>query len=277
MAFGQLLVAMFSVQAAASIAKSLFPIMGPVGVTALRLSFGAIILGLCFRPWRTLPGQDALYLIVPCGVSLAIMNTLYYMSLQTLNMGVAVGLEFICPLLLSILVSRGLLDALWALFAACGLFLDFGYDRNFNGFDPWGATLALAAGAAWSSYIVFGKSAGRRHKTNVAVFAMAVAAAATMPFALIFEATHLFDLQALPKAGVVGLMSSAVPVSLEMLAIQQISARSYSVFMSLSPVIASLSGFMFAHERMQVHQMVALAMIVCAAVGNAVTTVRDRA
>ena len=47
-----LLIAMLSLQGGASLAKTLFPVVGPQGVTALRLGIGSILLLLYFRPWR---------------------------------------------------------------------------------------------------------------------------------------------------------------------------------------------------------------------------------
>ncbi|MCL7707866.1 EamA family transporter, partial [Enterobacter kobei] len=47
-----LLVAMASIQSGASLAKSLFPLVGAPGVTALRLALGTLILVIVFKPWR---------------------------------------------------------------------------------------------------------------------------------------------------------------------------------------------------------------------------------
>ena len=47
-----LLIAMSSIQSGASLAKSLFPLVGAPGVTALRLALGTLILIAFFKPWR---------------------------------------------------------------------------------------------------------------------------------------------------------------------------------------------------------------------------------
>ena len=93
-----LLVAMFSIQAGASMAKSLFPVVGALGATSLRLGFGALLLWLVLRPWRmpwrTLPWK----MLLGYGVSLGVMNTLFYLALQTVPLGIAIALEFTGPL-----------------------------------------------------------------------------------------------------------------------------------------------------------------------------------
>ena len=47
-----LLISMISIQSGASLAKSLFPLIGAPGVTALRLALGTLILVVVFKPWR---------------------------------------------------------------------------------------------------------------------------------------------------------------------------------------------------------------------------------
>lgn len=47
-----ILIAMLSIQSGASLAKSLFPLVGAPGVTALRIVLGTAILVAIFKPWR---------------------------------------------------------------------------------------------------------------------------------------------------------------------------------------------------------------------------------
>jgi inner membrane transporter RhtA len=48
-----IIIAMISVQSGASLAKLLFPLVGAEGATSLRLGFGALVLTLVYKPWRT--------------------------------------------------------------------------------------------------------------------------------------------------------------------------------------------------------------------------------
>lgn len=112
-AIGALLVAMVSYQCGASLAKHLFPQVGAQGATAYRLGISALILLAWRRPWRRLrAGQDWRGLLA-YGLSMGAMNLVFYMSLRTIPLGLAVALEFTGPLALAMFSSRRLLDFVW--------------------------------------------------------------------------------------------------------------------------------------------------------------------
>src|SRR4051812_23773736 len=113
-----ILLAVCSVQGGATIAKRLFPIIGAPGTTAVRIGLSAIILLAVFRPpvrrfsaaqWRA---------VVPYGVSIGVMNLLFYQALVRIPLGLAVTLEFVGPLALAIAGSRRAVDGLWIVLAA---------------------------------------------------------------------------------------------------------------------------------------------------------------
>ncbi|MDY0157983.1 MAG: EamA family transporter, partial [Klebsiella pneumoniae] len=116
-----ILVAMTSIQSGASLAKSLFPVVGAPGVTALRLALGTLILVVVFKPWRLRfsPAQRVPLLLY--GLALGAMNYLFYLSLQRIPLGVAVALEFTGPLAVALFGSRRPLDFVWVALAILGL------------------------------------------------------------------------------------------------------------------------------------------------------------
>lgn len=120
---GLLLIAMASIQSGASLAKSMFPLVGAQGTTALRLFFAALILLLLLRPWRKRLSLQSLRSVVVYGIALGGMNLLFYLSVRTVPLGIAVALEFTGPLLVAILSSRRLLDFLWIGLAVFGIWL----------------------------------------------------------------------------------------------------------------------------------------------------------
>lgn len=112
-----LLVAMASIQGGASLAKSLFPLVGAPGVTALRLALGTLILIAFFKPWRLRFAKEQRLPLLFYGVSLGGMNYLFYLSIQTVPLGIAVALEFTGPLAVALFSSRRPVDFVWVVLA----------------------------------------------------------------------------------------------------------------------------------------------------------------
>ncbi len=149
-----LIIAMVSIQSGASLAKSLFPIVGAEGITTLRLFIGTLILFIIFRPWRMRLAAGSRLPLLIYGLSLGAMNYLFYLSLRTVPLGIAVALEFTGPLAVAMFSSRRPIDFLWVALAIAGLWfllpLGHGVGGSIRSVPP--ARLALApAGRSISS------------------------------------------------------------------------------------------------------------------------------
>ncbi len=267
-----LLVAMVSIQSGASLAKGLFPVIGAEGTTALRLSLGALILCLVMRPWRTPINFSAWPSLLGYGLSLGSMNLLFYMSLKTIPLGIAVALEFTGPLALALFASRRLLDFVWIALAVFGLWLLLPTEQSSAHLDPLGMALALGAGVCWALYIVFGQKAGAAHGAQTVAFGTIVAALLVFPIGLWQNGSALFSLELLPIALGVAVLSSALPYSLEMIALTRMPARTFSILMSMEPAIAALIGLLVLSERLSSNQWLAIGAIIIASVGAAATS-----
>ncbi|WP_068826901.1 threonine/homoserine exporter RhtA [Pseudomonas sp. BMS12] len=266
-----LVVAMMSIQSGASLAKGLFPLVGPEGTTALRLSLATLILCLVMRPWRSRPNFSAWRSLLGYGLSLGSMNLLFYMSLKSIPLGIAVALEFTGPLALALLSSRRLLDFIWIALAVFGLWLLLPDTSSTDHLDPLGMALALGAGLCWALYILFGQKAGAAHGAQTVVFGTLVAALLVFPIGLSQAGSALFSLDLLPIALAVAVLSSALPYSLEMIALTRLPARTFSVLMSMEPAIAALSGLLFLSEHLAPSQWLAIGAIILASAGAAAT------
>ncbi|TLZ12987.1 MAG: EamA family transporter, partial [Gammaproteobacteria bacterium] len=93
-----LLIAMGSIQAGASLAKTLFHSVGAPGAVALRTALATIMLVVVLRPWRARLTADSWRPLAVYGAALGVMNFLYYMALRTVPLGITVALEFTGPL-----------------------------------------------------------------------------------------------------------------------------------------------------------------------------------
>ncbi len=262
-----LLVSMLSIQCSASLAKTIFPLVGPEATTALRLMVAAIILSVVIRPWRRKVTKQAWKPIFFYGLSTGCMNLCFYQAISRIPLGVAVGLEFTGPMAVAMLSSRKLTDFVWLALAAAGLYLLLPL-RATDNVDPVGALFALGSGVCWGLYIVFGKKAGNSGDSAASVaLGMLVGACFIFPVGLASAGTDMFSLSILPLAVVLGIFSSALPYGLEIYALKNLPAQTFGILMSLEPALAALSGFVFLRETLSSGQWLALFCIIVASIG----------
>lgn len=273
---GALIVAMLSFTSGASVAKQLFPIVGPQGTTALRLSIGALILIAVLRPWRVRLTATSWRSIVFYGLAMGGMNLLFYMSIQRLPLGIAIALEFTGPLTVAILSSRRKIDLLWVALAAGGLSLLLPVAGSIANVDPVGALLALGAGGCWALYIVAGKRAGQEHGTLATSLGMVVAALAVVPIGFAHAGMALFQPDVLLIGTVVAVLSSAFPYTLEMFALRHLPAQTYGTLTSGEPAAGAMVGLLLLGEALPLLQWCAIAMIVAASIGATMTAMRSQ-
>lgn len=266
-----LLIAMTSIQSSASLAKSLFPTVGPIGVTALRLLFSALLLTAVLRPWRVLGKGKPLKPLIAYGVALGIMNISIYLAMQRIPIGIAVALEFTGPLAVAMLASRRLIDFVWIALAVIGLVLLLPIGGTANSIDPVGAFFALLAGTCWALYIVYGKRAGAVYGASTVALGSSIAALGILPIGLWDVGTRLFSLDTLPVVLAIAVLSSALPYVLEMMALTRLPTQTFGTLMSLSPALGALSGFVFLNETLTLSQWIALSCIVIASIGTTLT------
>ncbi|MEN3262616.1 threonine/homoserine exporter RhtA [Sodalis endosymbiont of Spalangia cameroni] len=266
-----LLVAMISIHSGAALAKSLFPVIGAEGLITLRQAIGTMILLVVFRPWRLRLHRGTRLPLLVYGVALGAMNYLFYLSLRTLPLGIAVALEFTGPLTVSLLSSRRPVDFLWLAMAGSGLCILLLLGQNVGSIDPVGAACALGAGASWAIYIIAGQKAGRDHGPGTVAIGSLIAALIFCPLGAWQSTGPLLSLAVLPAALGVAILSTALPYSLEIIALPQMPARTFGTLMSLEPAMAALSGMLFLHEQLSLIQWGALAAIIAASTGAALS------
>lgn len=268
-----LIIAMVSIQFSASVAKKLFPIAGVAGTSSLRLLFASLILLIAYRPWRVKLSPQATKSLITYGASLGLMNLSFYFALQRIPLGIAVALEFTGPLAVAIFSSRKAIDFCWAITAGIGIYLLIPHETTQAALDPWGMFFALAAGFFWALYIIFGKRAGHEVDGSIAAtVGMTVAMLFVLPFGLWFDHSKMFQQEVIGIGLVVGLVGSAIPYSLEMLALKKMQANTFGILMSLEPAIASLMGLVFLAEALTPLQWTAIACVMISSAGTTLTS-----
>jgi inner membrane transporter RhtA len=268
--------AVLSVQFGAALAQTQFDAVGPTGATLLRLVFGALILLISVRPrvrrWKREQWAAATVL----GIALAGMNTLIYLAIGEIPIGVAVTLEFTGPLLLALVQTRRLTDAAWALLAFAGvLLLGLGAGTDLS---LAGILFALGAGAFWALYILASARVGRLVPgVGGLAVSMAIGAVIALPLGVTAATSGIAaSPMVLPVFIGVALLSSALPYGLEMLALRRLSTRIFGVLSALGPVVAALAGLLVLGQALGPREVIALVLVTVASIGVTVGVRRRR-
>lgn len=256
-----------SVQFGAALATTLFDELGPGGAAFLRIAFAALIMGVAVRPWRRRYDLASLRLVLWFGLAIGVMNLSLYEALDRIPLGIAVTVEFVGPLAVAVIGSRRPLDLLWVALAAAGIVL-LANPGGAHGVDALGLAFALVGGVCWAVYIVLAAHAGPRFRgADGVALAMVVAAFVPLGPGIVEGGTHLLAPEMLLIGLAVGLLSSAVPYTLEIEALRRIPRHVFSVLMSLEPAVAALAGLVVLGQSLHTREVLAIALVVAASVG----------
>ncbi len=254
-----------SVQFGAAFAARLFPLIGPIGTVSLRLLGGALVLLVAVRPWRQRWTPPAWRAVAVFGVVFVAMNTSIYLAFDRLPLATVITIEFLGPLSLAVATAAGLRQRMWAVPAAVGVALISGSLRLT---DVAGVLLAALAAACWACYILLSRRMGR-DGSGLAGLTMATFLGALIMIGPGFAAagTALVTPTTLALGGAVGVLSSAVPYSLDLLALRRLPTAVFGVLTSLNPAVAALAGFLVLHQRLPPVELGGIALVMAASAG----------
>ncbi|MFN8610448.1 MAG: EamA family transporter [Vulcanimicrobiota bacterium] len=259
------LIGIFSVQFGAGVAKSLFHQVSPTAIGWLRLVTSSLVFLALARPQLRHRDRADWLTVIGFGLSLGVMNWSIYQSFARIPIGVAVTLEFLGPLCLAIWGSRRLQDLLWVILAGLGVLL---LGLQSGDFSWSGLGFALLAGAAWAAYILLSAQTGRRWPgLEGLALASLVAAVLLTPATLAYSSHQILRPRLLALGAVVGVLSSVIPYSCELIALRRMPAPVFSILMSLEPAAGALAGLLLLHESLRPIQLVAMACVVTASIG----------
>ncbi len=260
-----------SVQVGAAVGALAFPAVGAVGVVAVRQWVAGVALTAVVRPrpWRFTARQWRPVLLL--AVVFAVMNLALYSAVDRVGLGLAVTLEFLGPLAVSLIAARGPVPLLCALGAAGGVVI---LTRPQPTTDYAGIALGLLAAACWAAYILVNRTLGERVPGRAGpATAAAISALAFLPVGAVVLAQHPPSPVALSCAVAAGLLASAVPMVVDLAALRRVPTGAYGVFMSVNPVLAAVVGLVVLHEALSWDAWLGIAAIV---VANAVGQVAGR-
>ncbi|WP_027014936.1 EamA family transporter [Comamonas composti] len=258
-----------------SLAKQLFPVLGAQGTSALRVGFAAMILVAIWRPWRWPLKKAQAWALLRFGVALGLMNLLFYMALRSIPFGLAVAIEFSGPLAVAIYHSRRPVDFVWLALAVLGLalILPFGVlgGQGAVSLDPLGMACAAGAAVCWALYIVLGRRLGAIPSGQAVSLGLLCAALVVVPVGVVQAGAKLLEPSILLFGLFVAAISSALPYSLEMLALRRLPAATFGIALATEPAVAALMGMLLLNEQLSGPQWLAIACIMAAAMGSAIS------
>ena len=268
---GLLIAAMASIQVGATFAQRMFPLVGPQGASALRLIFGTAMLVAALRPWRARPTPAAWRMIIVYGAAMGAMNLMIYLAMSRIPLGIAVALEFTGPLGVALWGSRRRLDLVWVAIAVGGLAMLLPLGRTLTPLDPVGMVYALGAGVCWALYITFGQKAGDLQGVQTTALGMIVAAIVVIPVGVAHAGAALLNPSAIALGAAVGLLSTALPYTLEMVVLTRLPARTFGILMSLEPALGAMAGLALLGQRLTPIQWLAIGAVMVASAGATAT------
>lgn len=254
--------------------QALFPVVGAQGTTAVRVGLSALLMLMLWRPWRWRLSRADAQAVVLYGAALGAMNLMFYLSLQTLPFGLAVAIEFAGPLAVAIWSSRRAVDFVWVALAIVGLALLLPLGLSGSTLDPLGVLYAVGAAVFWALYIVFGKRAGHLHAGQSVSLGLLVAALVVVPVGVAHAGAALLSPSVLLVGVAVAAISSALPISLEMMALKRLPKEAFGIMISMEPAVAALLALALLGERLDTVQWLAIGCIVAASMGSAATARR---
>ncbi len=262
-----------SINFGSSLAGLLIPVVGAIVVVAVRQLITAIVLVPVVRPRLRGHSLRTLSPVIGLGVILAVMNLSFYEAVGRVGLGVAVTIEFLGPLAIALITSRRILDVACALGAGVGVYLLAGNDGRM---DVVGILLALLAGGCWAGYILVTRTVAARFPGLQGLsMASIISLVIVVPLALVVVDYSAIDWRVIGLLVAVGVLSSAIPYSLDLVVLRRITPRLYAIITSCAPVIAAFFGLLILGQELTLLQVAAIVLVSVSA-ATAIATQREQ-
>ncbi|GGX54893.1 EamA family transporter [Streptomyces chartreusis] len=257
-------------QTGAAIGSLAFPVLGPVGVVAVRQYVAALVLIAVGRPRLRSFTWAQWWPVLLLALVFGTMNLSLYSAIERVGLGLAVTLEFLGPLTIALASSRRRVDVGCAVIAAAGVITLM---RPQPSTDYLGMALGLLAAACWASYILLNRTVGRRVPgAQGAAAAAGISAVMFLPIGIAVAVRHPPTAGAVACAIAAGVLSSAVPYLADLFTLRHVPPRAFGLFMSVNPVLAALVGMIGLGQGLGGPEWAGIGAIVAANVLSIVTS-----
>ena len=259
-----------TVYLATSIAKVAFSQLDPLYSVWYRVGFMSLFLLAWRRPFsrkkrarNSLPKTLKEWLIVVAvGISVVLMNTMFYLAISCMAVGVAVTIEFVGPLMVAVITGKTWRERVGIVIAACGIVLLASASMRSNESPHFlvGLVAILIGGSMWGMYIVSGRMLARGSnaidRVSIAILIGWLLQSSVLGVPAILHVAHpkssaTWAAQPYGSLKLLGLMvviatcASFIPTLLDQVLLKRVSSARYSVMQALYPAIAALVGMGF--------------------------------
>lgn len=246
----------------AAIAVGLFEVFSPVVVAWFRVGAAGLVLAAIYRPrLEDFVGRTGINAAI-YGIVTMSMNMVFYQAINHVPLGTAVAVEFLGPIVIAAWGSKNLRDWLALLSATIGVLVISGATWSVSG---GGILWALGAGALWAAYIVAGSriSAGSRSAMAVG-FLYAGAAGLPMIMWLWPDAQPLPMPQLIGLAVGLGVLSAAIPYSLDQAVLRLAGPAYFAILQAILPLVAAIVGAFALHQWLSWQECFGIACVILA-------------
>lgn len=247
----------------AALAVILFGVMSPTTVAWWRVSIAAVILLAWRRPWTAAISRRDIAWSALFGIFMTGMNIVFYEAVSRIDLGVAVSLEFLGPVLVAVTTNRTFAARLAAGFAFVGVALISGLGLDTS--QPQigqGIILAILAGLLWGAYMVLGQRIASR-RSGLTSLAIGSTAGAVVFSPLAFhDATVAFATVPIVVTVIgVSVLSTVLPYSVDQVAFARLDAATFALLNSLLPATSLVIGAIALHQLPSVPSIAGLVLI----------------
>lgn len=260
------IVAATSQYAGAALGVFLFDTTEPATVAWLRAAAAGVALLAWRRPWRTRWTRRTIAVAAGFGIVTLSMNIVFFEAIARIPLGTAVAIEFLGPVAVATLGSRRARDLLAVAVVAIGVVLLAGVQIDV---EPVGVAFALASAVFWALYILVGKRVADAGDGQDSLAAgMAAAAVLLAPFVLIPQLAVDAAVFADPHTWLlglgVGILSSAVPYTLDQVVLTAVGRARFALLLALLPATATVVGAIALAQRPTVLELAGIALVMLA-------------
>ncbi|MEI6204871.1 MAG: EamA family transporter [Enhydrobacter sp.] len=257
--------------------KSLFPIVGPEGVVALRVGISALLLAVVTGAWRLRLPREHWGNLAGYGICLGVMNSVAYQAFARVPIGIAMAIEVMGPLTLVILASRRVSDFLWLAGTVAGLALVLFPGKEIAPLDIVGLGFACCSATCWAGYIVFGSRLAKVGSGSIVAAGALIASIFVVPLGMAGAGAALFTPGLLALGLGVAILTNALPYFLQMLAMRQLPRALYGVIAGGVPAVGAAMSWLVLGEQLAVRQWLGIGLVVLAAAGCTLRAARAKA